>query len=84
MSVQLVVAHGGISMHKKHPAVWTNFVQQVSLLKINQAKGLLESYQLVDQALEPHNGRILRGNTTGVVFEFDTQEDLTHFVLTWS
>jgi hypothetical protein len=40
---------------------------------------------LVNQLLLPYNGRVTRFSMMQqVVFEFDSQEDLTQFVLTWS
>lgn len=80
MSVQLVMCQGFMP---KYSAMWTTVVQHLDWNKI-QSLNLSERYQLVDHMLAPHNGRILRGNATGVVFEFDSQDDLTHFVLTWS
>lgn len=80
MSVQLVMTQGIIP---KYSAVWTNVAQHLDWNKIKWLN-FPERYQRVDQMLSPYNGRILRGNPTGVVFEFDSQEDLTHFVLTWS
>jgi hypothetical protein len=44
-----------------------------------------EKIDMINQLLIPYNGRVSRFDTIQlVVFEFDTQEDLTQFVLTWS
>lgn len=38
----------------------------------------------INQVLSTYNGRLTKFRFTEIVFEFDTQEDLTQFVLAWS
>ena len=44
----------------------------------------VQKQHTVDQLLKPYNGRLCVFEFQRVVLEFDTQEDATHFVLTWS
>lgn len=38
----------------------------------------------IDNILIKYNGKIKDSNAFQVVFEFDSEEDLTRFILTWS
>lgn len=44
----------------------------------------VEKQHTVDLLLKPYNGRLCVFEFQRVVLEFDTQEDATQFLLTWS
>lgn len=44
----------------------------------------VQKQHAVDLLLKPYNGRLCVFEFQRIVLEFDTQEDLTQFVLTWS
>lgn len=82
MSVQLV----GLWMENpydwhKHPA-YINWILQNShrIGMLNSA----DKQQVLNQMLTEYNGRLQLFKFNHVILEFDTQEDLTQFVLTWS
>ena len=44
----------------------------------------VQKQHAVDQLLKPYNGRLCVFEFQRVVLEFDSQEDATYFMLTWS
>jgi hypothetical protein len=68
---------------------WTNFVKQTILSNWQSLDHWNSSTKdkrraNLDQALGPYNAKLICWGVEKVTVEFDTKEDLTSFVLTWS
>ena len=85
MTVQLIMWESGTRMFniQAHPCYY-NFVNQISFIKW-QTSSDQDRTNMLNQMLMPYNGRVIKFSVMQhIVFEFDHEEDLTQFVLTWS
>ena len=81
MSVQLVALDMIYGGWKFHPT-YNNFIIQHHHVCDHATREA--RIHMINHLLTPYNGRIILFNSNQVTLEFDSQEDLIHFVLTWS
>ena len=85
MSVQLVMWENDLRVFKTHAhPCYAKFMSQIdpTLWQISSTQ---DNIDLINQMLMPYNGRVIRFSVMQhIVFEFDHEDDLTQFVLTWS
>jgi hypothetical protein len=83
MTVQLVVHE----MPKDH-LIYNNYEAYVNFLKHIDKQGWPyireEQKRLINHMLTPYHARLAEFHFMRIVLEFDSPEDLTQFVLTWS
>lgn len=85
MSVELIMWESDLRVFKihQHPC-YAKFMSQINP-ELWQISSTQDNIDQINQLLKPYNGRVARFSVMQhVVFEFDTQADLTQFVLTWS
>ena len=68
---------------RRHP-VWDPFAAHLMMEPDYRAWDNFKKEDYVNHILSPFNGRLVQFNTMKVQFEFESQEDLTAFVLAWS
>ena len=85
MSVELIMWESDTRMFKiqTHPC-YAKFMSQINS-ELWQISSTQDNIDQINQLLLPYNGRVIRFSVMQhIVFEFDHEEDLTQFVLTWS
>jgi hypothetical protein len=84
MSVQ-ITAHDArrTTMPRVSLDAYYNLMEQVTTHEWANMDNVQKQHA-VDQLLKPYNGRLCVFEFQRVVLEFDTQEDATQFMLTWS
>lgn len=83
MSVQLVVHEvPENSLNLDNVRLYRNFLKHIDTQGWPYVRE--EQKQLVNNMLAPYQARLAEYHFKRIVFEFETQEDLTQFVLTWS
>lgn len=84
MSVELIVysvwrSQGGVKALYEHPC-YTTMIPQIN----PKDWPLMSQTELLNRILLSYNGRVTNHDFQKIKFEFDTEEDLTHFLMVWA
>lgn len=85
MGVELIMWESDLRVFRVevHPCYY-KFMKQIEF-EVWQVSFDQEKIDMINQLLLPYNGRVSQFDSLHlIVFEFDHEEDLTQFVLTWS